>query len=55
MGCKITSVTIHAKTPPTLGKAVLYGVDMPVYIPAGTKNNYKNASEWSKFTNFIER
>ena len=51
----LTSVTILAETPPTLGTCSFCGVDksIPVYVPCASIEAYQIASGWSEFTNFI--
>ncbi len=52
----IDSLTLEATTPPALGTDVFQGVDtsIPVHIPYGTYSDYRNATDWSSFTNLID-
>jgi hypothetical protein len=55
-GCTgITSITTHAISPPAVGLNAFSQVpaNVPVIVPCGTKQNYKNNTGWSYFTNFI--
>ena len=51
----LTSVTILAETPPTLGTCSFCGVDksISVYVPCASIETYQIANGWSEFTNFI--
>ena len=52
--CKaLTSITFNGSTPPTFGKDVFYDVDksIPVYVPANSREAYKNALEGFGFSN----
>jgi len=53
---KLASLIIDAITPPKLGVNSFsdVSVNIPVYIPAASYNNYSNASGWKNFTNFID-
>ena len=52
----LTSITCEATTPPTLGSRVFYQVStfIPVNVPCGFKNVYKQADGWKDFTNIQE-
>jgi hypothetical protein len=52
----LTSITVLAETPPTLGSNVFYRVNktIPLYVPYGCAQIYRNAAGWSEFTNIIE-
>ena len=54
MDCPIlTSVTINATTPPSLGSSVFDNTgDCPIYVPAGSVNDYKTA--WSTYASRIQ-
>lgn len=44
-------------TPPNCDKTTFGGVsptDIPVYVPIGSADLYRNAQGWNYFTNFIE-
>ena len=49
-------INVRAETPPTISSTLFENIPtyIPVYIPCGTKETYQLASEWQKFTNFIE-
>ena len=49
-------INVRAETPPTISSTLFENIPTytPVYIPCGTKETYQLASEWQKFTNFIE-
>jgi len=67
---ELKTITIHATTPPSLGynafgtvgtNNYVFGMEIyvenesiPIYIPDGTYNKYKNDGMWGSFTNFIE-
>ena len=56
-GCTgLTSLTVKATTPPTVGSNAFENVDktIPVYIPDGTIGQYKTATGWSEFFNFVD-
>ena len=56
----LSSIYCYAQQPPTvLGTNItspFYGVSksIPVYVPAGSAEVYRNAPVWEEFTNFIE-
>ncbi|MBQ4398394.1 MAG: leucine-rich repeat domain-containing protein, partial [Bacteroidales bacterium] len=52
----LTSITVEATTPPTLGNDVFQAVpvDIPVYVPCGTKEAYQAAAGWNAFTNIVD-
>ena len=55
-GCSsLTAITCHAVTPPTIDSDTFQGVDkgIPVYVPAGSVEAYKEAKYWSEFTNYV--
>ena len=47
----LTSVTIEAETPPTLGKNAFYNTNSPIYVPCGTLDAYKTA--WTDYASRI--
>ena len=49
----LTSVTCEAMTPPTCGSNAFTYVSksIPLYVPFGSEDAYRNAIEWSYFTN----
>jgi hypothetical protein len=56
-GCSgLTSMTVLADNPPTLGSFVFDSVDrsIPVYVPCGSLEVYQNATGWNAFTNIQE-
>lgn len=51
----LTSVTVNAVTPPTLyGDAFDNTNNCPIYVPAGSVNDYKSASGWSSYASRIQ-
>lgn len=56
-GCSgLTSITCRATTPPTCGTDCFGNVpkSIPVYVPYGTAEAYRNAYGWNSFTNIVE-
>lgn len=49
---KLSSLTIYAMTPPTLGSNVFYNVPegLVVYVPASAVSQYQDDDNWGKFT-----
>ena len=49
-------MTVRSITPPYIDMETFMQTnrDIPVYIPMGTIEDYRNAENWSEFTNFIE-
>ena len=57
LGCTgLTSITCKATTPPTCGTDCFGNVpkSIPVYVPYGTAEAYRNAYGWNSFTNIVE-
>ena len=54
--CKdISSITINAVTPPTLREGAFYGIyNYIIYVPSGSLEAYKSASEWSGYADRIQ-
>lgn len=51
----LTSVTINAVTPPTLGMSAFDGTNnCSIYVPAGSVDAYKSASNWSTYAGRIQ-
>lgn len=52
----LSTFTILAETPPSLGTLVFTSVDyaIPVQVPCGSLNAYQNADGWNVFTNIQE-
>lgn len=52
----LTSVTVLATTPPTLGSEGVFGNtnDCPIYVPSGSVNAYKSATNWSSYSSRIQ-
>ncbi len=53
-GCSgLTSITCEAVRPPICGRSCFYQVStsIPVYVPAGSVDAYKQADEWKNFYN----
>lgn len=48
----LSSITIYAMTPPTLGSGVFQGVPegLVVYVPAAAIAQYQDVEEWGKYT-----
>ena len=52
---EITSITINAVTPPTLYDLAFYGIyNYIIYVPSGSLEAYKSASEWSDYADRIQ-
>lgn len=50
----LTSITCLATTPPTLGSSVFDSTnDCPIYVPSGSVNTYKTATNWSTYADRI--
>ena len=54
-GCTgLTSVTIEAETPPTLGEEAFYDTNnCPIYVPCSTLDAYKMAPMWDYYADRI--
>jgi len=54
--CNIQDLTVLAETPPSINSTAFQYVNkrIPVYVPCGTANLYRNAEYWSEFTNYHE-
>ena len=52
----LTSVTIEATTPPTLAHINAFSNtnDCPIYVPSGSVETYKAASNWSTYASRIQ-
>ena len=51
----LTSVTVNATTPPTLGRyAFEYTNGCPIYVPSQSLDAYKSASRWSSYASRIQ-
>lgn len=51
----LTSVTINAVTPPTLGTNAFDGTNnCPIYVPAGSVSTYQTAANWSTYASRIQ-
>ena len=50
----LTTMTVLADTPPTLGSSVFTNVikSIPVYVPCGSMEAYQSGTSWSEFTNY---
>lgn len=54
-GCTgLTSVTIEATTPPTLGISAFNDVNCTFYVPAESVNAYKESYDWSGYASRIQ-
>ena len=51
-----TSLTIHADTPPTIGRDTIAGLkdDCVIYVPAASVDAYRNAQHWSARALYIQ-
>ena len=51
----LTSITVESTTPPTLGINAFYNTnDCPIYVPSGSVDAYKAASNWSNYSSRIQ-
>lgn len=51
----LTSITVNATTPPTLvGGALDDTNNCPIYVPSGSVNAYKSATNWSGYSSRIQ-
>lgn len=51
----LTSVTVKATTPPTLGTNAFYNTNnCPIYVPSGSVDAYKAATNWSDYSSRIQ-
>ncbi|MFA7401266.1 MAG: leucine-rich repeat domain-containing protein [Bacteroidales bacterium] len=52
----VEEITSHALTPPVIDGGQLESIltNIPIYVPCGSENDYKNASGWSDFSNIQE-
>jgi hypothetical protein len=50
----LTSVTTLAMTPPQVGEQPFTKIDIPLYVPKGTRDTYLAASPWNKFKEIKE-
>ena len=50
----LTSITVLAATPPTLGRNVFTNTNCPIYVPSGSVNAYKSATNWSTYASRIQ-
>jgi hypothetical protein len=53
-GCTgLTSMTVEATNPPYYSSTykIVSNYNIPLYVPAGSVDAYKTATEWKKFTN----
>ncbi len=56
-GCTgLARIVCMSKNPPQCDNLVFYGIDksIPLYIPTGRINAYKNADTWKNFSNYLE-
>ncbi len=54
--CRFTFIVSNAVTPPVAGLSC-FGVisySIPVYVPCGSAEAYRQAAEWSRFNNYYE-
>jgi hypothetical protein len=53
---RLTSMTVKASYPPYIWDDTFERVNrnIPIYIPKGTIEDYRNAEYWSEFFNYIE-
>ena len=52
----LTSITVKATTPPTLGNSNVFlnTNDCPIYVPAASVDTYKAANNWSTYASRIQ-
>ena len=51
----LSSITVNALTPPTLGTNVFDSTNnCPIYVPSGSVNAYKSATNWSTYASRIQ-
>ena len=52
----LTSITVNATTPPTLGGENCFDNtnNCQIYVPAGSVNAYKTATNWSEYASRIQ-
>lgn len=52
----LTSVTVNATTPPTLGDSYVFNStnNCPIYVPSASVNTYKTATNWSTYASRIQ-
>ena len=51
----LTSVTCLAENPPELGDtAAFFNSTCPIYVPSGSVNAYKSATNWSTYASRIK-
>lgn len=51
----LQSITIYATTPPTLAyEYEFYDSNCPIYVPSGSVNAYKTATNWSEYASRIQ-
>ena len=50
----LTSVTVKAVIPPTLGDSAFEATNCPIYVPSESVNTYKSASGWSTYASRIQ-
>ena len=49
----LTSITVEAITPPTLGSNVFLSATCPIYVPAESVDAYKTAKNWTSYASKI--
>ena len=49
----LTSVTVEATTPPTLGTNVFQGTTCPIYVPSQSVESYKTTGNWVTYADRI--
>ena len=54
---KVGKITVNATTPPVVEPKTFEDIDrnIPLYVPAGTASQYKQADYWCEFFNVIEQ
>lgn len=52
----LTSVTVEATTPPTLGNNVFFNIssNLVIYVPSESVETYKTATNWSNYASKIQ-
>ncbi len=52
-GAHFSSIISHAEMPPTISSNTFNSIDIPVYVPCVSLNDYQNAYGWKSFTNIF--
>ena len=52
--CSLTSITVRATTPPTVNGSYAFDSKVQIYVPAGSVDAYKTATNWSSYADRIQ-